>query len=272
MNMRHDRAPGELWVVGIGPGGYADLTHRAEQAIRRADRIVGYSSYTAAVRDWLPNGAYAESPIGAETERCRTALDLARSGERVALVSSGDAGVYAMAGLVYELAWDQDWRFDDPVWPAITVVPGVTAAMAAAALVGAPLMSDFATISLSDLLTPWPAIERRLRGAALGDFVVALYNPMSERRREQLPRACAVLLEERSPNTPVAIVRQACRPEQEVRRATLGELATSHVDMLTVIIIGNSITRLIGDRMVTPRGYPLGNPRQGRNDAPSRPE
>ncbi len=250
-------ASGELSVVGIGPGGYADLTHRAEDALRRADRIVGYHAYTAAVRDWLPNATFVESAIGAEAERCRAALDLARKGYRVALISSGDAGIYAMAGLVYELAWEQGWRFDDVAWPPITVVPGVTAATAAAALVGAPLMSDFATISLSDLLTPWSVIERRLKGAAIGDFVVALYNPMSERRRQQLPLACAVLLTERPAMTPVAIARQVCRPEQEVRMTTLGELAATRVDMLTVVIIGNSATRLLGGRLVTPRGYPL---------------
>jgi len=250
-------APGELSVVGIGPGGYADLTHRAEDALRRAERIVGYHAYTAAVRDWLPTATFAESAIGAEAERCRTALDLAREGYTVALVSSGDAGVYAMAGLVFELAWAQGWRFDDAGWPPITVIPGVTAATAAAALVGAPLMSDFATISLSDLLTPWPVIERRLRGAAIGDFVVALYNPMSERRRQQLPLACAILLTERSAMTPVAIVRQVCRPEQEVHLTTLGELAATRVDMLTVVIVGNAATRLLGGRLVTPRGYPL---------------
>lgn len=250
-------ALGELSVVGIGPGGYADLTHRAEDALRRADRIVGYHAYTAAVRDWLPNATFVESAIGAEAERCRTALDLARAGRAVALVSSGDAGIYAMAGLVYELAWEQGWRFDDAARPPITVIPGVTAATAAAALVGAPLMSDFATISLSDLLTPWPVIERRLKGAAIGDFVVALYNPMSERRQQQLPLACAILLTERPATTPVAIVRQVCRPEQEVHLTTLGELTVTPVDMLTVVIVGNSATRLLGGRLVTPRGYPL---------------
>lgn len=250
-------ATGELSVVGIGPGGFADLTHRAEDALRRADRIVGYHAYTAAVRDWLPNATFVESAIGAETERCQAALHLAQGGQRIALVSSGDAGIYAMAGLVYELAWEQGWRFNDVNWPPITVVPGVTAATAAAALVGAPLMSDFATISLSDLLTPWPVIERRLRGAAIGDFVVALYNPMSERRRHQLPLACAILLTERPATTPVAIVRQVCRPEQEVHRTTLGELAATPVDMLTIVIVGNFATRLLGGRLVTPRGYPL---------------
>lgn len=248
---------GNLAVVGIGPGGQADLTGRAEEALRRADRIVGYQAYAAMIRAWLPDSVFVESSIGAETERCRTALDLANRGHRVALICSGDAGIYAMAGLVYELAWQQGWRFDDAAWPAITVVPGVTAATAAAALVGAPLMSDFATISLSDLLTPWSVIERRLRGAALGDFVVALYNPMSERRRRQLPLACAVLLEQRVATTPVAIVRQVGRPEQEVRMTTLGQLATKIVDMLSVIIVGNSTTRVLDGRLVTPRGYPL---------------
>ena len=257
--------PGTLTVVGLGPGGYQDLTHRAAEALRHAECILGYHAYIGAVREWLPHAAYFPSPIGAESDRCNDALDRAARGQRVALVSSGDAGIYAMAGLVYELAWERGWRFDGPSWPTISVVAGVTAATAAAALVGAPLMSDFASISLSDLMTPWPVIERRLHGAALGDFVVALYNPMSERRRAHLPGACAILLAERSPATPVAIVRQACRPGQDVLHTTLGALATTRVDMLTVIIVGNSTTRLLGDRMVTPRGYPTAAKEEGSN-------
>ncbi len=247
---------GLLSVVGIGPGDYPDLTHRAADTLQRAERIVGYSLYTALVREWLPEAQYIESPIGAESERCGAALDMAAGGLRVALVSSGDAGIYAMAGLVYELAWERGWRFDTPHRPHIEVIAGVTAASAAAALVGAPLMSDFATISLSDLMTPWSVIEQRLRGAALGDFVVALYNPMSRKRHHQLPRACEILLQQHNAATPVAIVRQVCRPEQEARFTTLEQLAREQIDMLTLVIVGNSATRMLGGRMVTLRGYP----------------
>ncbi|MCL4543389.1 MAG: precorrin-3B C(17)-methyltransferase [Chloroflexi bacterium] len=247
--------PGNLAVIGLGPGGHADLSERAIEALRNADRIAGYTGYTDLVRQWLPAAHYVDSPLGSEVDRCQVALTLAREGLHVALVSSGDAGVYGMSGLVYELAWEQGWQFDDDRWPQITVIPGITAATAAAALAGAPLMCDFAVVSLSDLLMPWSIIERRLRAAAAGDFVIAIYNPMSRRRTHQLAAACAILLQEHSAATPVAIVHQAGRTDQSVQVTTLEELEHTTVDMFTTIIVGNSLTRVLGGRLVTPRGY-----------------
>ncbi|MCL4541350.1 MAG: precorrin-3B C(17)-methyltransferase [Chloroflexi bacterium] len=266
--MNEPSKQGSIVVCGLGPGGYADMTHRVTEALCQADIIIGYRGYTDLVRHWYPDAPIVESELGAEYERCLHALNSAQQGHTVALVSSGDAGIYAMAGLLYEVAWEAGWRFTDGHWPSISVLPGVTAATAAAARIGAPLMSDYATVSLSDLLLPWPLIERRLRAAAQGDFVLAIYNPMSRRRREHLPRACAILLEERSAATPVAIVRQVSRPGETVEITTLEELTTTLVDMLTVIIVGNSSTRVLDGRLVTARGYPLHLPATGSGELP----
>lgn len=247
---------GHLAVVGIGPGGEEDVTARARRALEEAEAVVGYHGYLDLVRPWLGRKAYHGSPIGDEAERCRLAIDLARRGRRVALVSSGDAGIYGMAGLVFELL-EADGRAAEAA--QVEVVAGVSAAQAAAALLGAPLMSDFAAVSLSDLMTPWPAIERRLEAAAAADFVVALYNPASARRREQLPRAREILLRHRGSETPVGVVRNAGRPGQDVRLTTLGGLLDEPVDMLTVVVVGNSATIRVGDCMVTRRGYTGGS-------------
>jgi precorrin-3B C17-methyltransferase len=188
-------------------------------------------------------------------ERCRRAVELALEGRRVAVVSTGDPGVYGMAGLVIELlaAADPDGRV------GVEIVPGVSAVGAAASVLGAPLMTDFAVISLSDLLTPWKVIERRLEGAGLGDFVVALYNPRSRKRTDHLDRACGILLRHRPPETPVGIVRNALREGQEVTLTTLGAAAGCEVDMMSVVIVGNGATRLISrpgrGLLVTARGY-----------------
>ena len=183
-----------------------------------------------------------------ETTRAQAAVAEATAGARVAVVSTGDAGVYGMAGLVLELMPE-----GSPV--TVEVVPGVTAASAAAACLGAPLMNDFAVVSLSDLMTPLETIERRLRAAAEGDFVIALYNPRSSRRHEPLRRALAILRTQRTPGTPVGLVRNALRDGQETRITTLGELREEDVDMLTILVVGNSVTVLRDGRMVTPRGY-----------------
>jgi precorrin-3B C17-methyltransferase len=184
-------------------------------------------------------------------ERARLALELAREGRRAALVSSGDAGVYGTAGIVFELLAESDASDAVP----IEVVPGVSAAHAAAALLGAPLMNDYAAISLSDLMTPWEIIARRLEAAAAADFVVALYNPASARRREQLAQAHQIFLRHRSPDTPVGIVRNAGRPGETVQVIPLGELLDHPVDMSTIVLIGNRATIRVGNRMVTRRGY-----------------
>jgi cobalt-factor III methyltransferase len=242
------KGAGRIDVVGLGPGDPQLLTQRAMDTLRAADAIVGYAGY---LKPLAALGLRAElhgSPIGAETDRARHALELAGADRRVALVSSGDAGVYGMASLLLETA-EQGPQME------IEVVPGVTAAVAAGALLGAPLGHDFACISLSDLLTPWETIEARLEAAARADFVLALYNPLSERRTWQLPRACEILLRQRAPQTPVGLVDRAYRPGQRVWQTTLAELTTEGVGMETTLIIGSSRTRLVQGRLVTPRGY-----------------
>ena len=198
----------------------------------------------------FPDKEYFSTPLTQDIERCRAALERARSGRTTALVCSGDAGVYGMAGPVLELA---------PQFPEveIQVVPGVTAALAGAAVLGAPLMHDFAVLSLSDLLTPWEVIRRRLELAAQGDFVLCLYNPSSRRRRDHLRMACDIVLVHRGPETVCGWVRNAGRAQEEHQVLTLGELREAQVDMFTTVFIGSAATRRIGDRMVTPRGYEL---------------
>jgi cobalt-precorrin 5A hydrolase/precorrin-3B C17-methyltransferase len=246
---RRARPEGHLAVVGLGPGAVAHRTPAAATAIRHAEVVIGYGPYVDQAADLLgPGHVVVRSPIGAERDRCTEAVARAANGQHVALVCSGDAGIYAMASLVFELT---------PAFgePPVTVVPGVTAATAAAAVLGAPLGHDHCSISLSDLLTPWPVIEARLRAAADGDFVVSLYNPRSRTRRHQLPRALALLGARRDPDTPAAVVTDVGRPGAQVIRTTLGRLDPDQVDMLSLVVIGSSITRWSGPHMVTPRGY-----------------
>lgn len=244
-------APGRLFVVGLGPGDPRLLTPHARAILESADVVVGYALYVEQVRAWLPTTAVRASPIGDEQARAHEALALAADGQRVALVSSGDAGVYGMASVALE-EWE---RWQPERAPAIEVVPGVTALLAAAALLGAPLGTDFAAVSLSDLLVPWPTIARRLEAVAAADFVVALYNPASRGRQWQLREACAILGARRPASTPVGIVRNASRPEQRVEIVTLAEVVAQTVDMLTILIIGNAGTRRTGSWLLTPRGY-----------------
>jgi cobalt-precorrin 5A hydrolase/precorrin-3B C17-methyltransferase len=240
---------GHLAVVGLGPGDPALRTPAAAAAVRQADVVIGYGPYVDLAEDLLAvRQTIVRSPIGAEAERVTEALGRAAAGERVALVCSGDPGVYAMASLVIELAPQHG---DPPV----TVVPGVTAALAAAAVLGAPLGHDHAAVSLSDLLTPWAVIERRLRAVAEGDFTVSLYNPRSKRRTTQLDTALRILAAHRPPGTPAAILTDVGRPAQRVIRTTLDALDPEQVDMLSLVIVGSSTTRWSGRRMVTPRGY-----------------
>jgi precorrin-2 C20-methyltransferase/precorrin-3B C17-methyltransferase len=240
--------PEKLWVVGLGPGDSGLLTPRARDVLRTAEVILGYDGYLQLLAPLGLTAALRGSPIGAEPERAAQALALARDGRRVVLVSSGDAGVYGMASLVLETA-EQMPDLD------IEVVPGVTAATAAAAVLGAPLGHDFACISLSDLLTPWDVIERRLEAIGAGDLVLALYNPVSRRRTWQLPRARETLLVHRPPHTPVGLVDRAYRPGMRVWHTTLADLSAEGVTMETTVIIGSSRTRVVNGRMVTPRGY-----------------
>ncbi len=243
---------GTLAVVGIGPGAPEDMTLRARTALERAEAVVGYGLYLDMLRPWLRQKQYYASLIGEETVRCRLAISLMRAGKQVALVSSGDAGIYGMAGLVFELLAEEGVPAD---MERVTVVPGVSAAQAAAAALGAPLMSDYATISLSDLMTPWEVIKQRLQAAAGADLVVALYNPASKRRQQPIARAQAIFLARRPPDTPVALVYDVTRPGQHVTVTDLQRLLEYPITMLTLVIIGNSKTNRWGDRLVTKRGY-----------------
>lgn len=250
------RPRGSLAVIGIGPGDHIWRTPEAGMALSGASDVVGYGLYLDLLGAVIAGKTRHESGLGAEEARVRMALDLAAAGRAVALVSSGDAGIYGLAALVFELL-DHERR---PEWQrvAVSVVPGLSALQAAAARLGAPLGHDFCAISLSDLLTPWPVIERRLRAAAEGDFVVALYNPRSERRRTQLSQARDILLTHRSADTPVALARNLGRPGESVTITSLGALVPEGVDMLTLVLVGSNATRLLPGlvpRLYTPRGY-----------------
>ncbi|MFC9928256.1 precorrin-3B C(17)-methyltransferase [Streptomyces sp. NPDC127190] len=238
---------GRLAVVGLGPGARDLLTPRAVAELRRASVLVGLDQYVDQIRDLLrPGTRVLESGLGAEEERARTAVAEARRGQAVALIGSGDAGVYAMASpALAEASDDID----------VVGVPGVTAALAAGAILGAPLGHDHVSISLSDLHTPWEVIERRVRAAAESDLVVTFYNPRSRGRDWQLPKALGILAEHREPTTPVGVVRNASRPDGTSRVTTLAGLDPATVDMMTVVTVGNTATRVIAGRMVTPRGY-----------------
>jgi len=247
--MTEKQAPGKLYVVGLGPGGAEHLTPAARAALEASDAIAGYKTYLELIpAELLEHKRLLSSGMRQEVERCRLALEEVRAGQTVALVSSGDSGIYGMAGLVLEMVADEPLE--------VEVVPGISAVQAAAARLGAPLMHDFAVISLSDLLTPWEKIVARLEAAAAADFVVALYNPRSKSRTSQIVTAREILLQQRAPDTPVGIVRQATRPDETVTLTTLGEMLEYPIDMFSVVLIGNRATRIDSrGRMVTPRGY-----------------
>lgn len=238
---------GELFVVGIGPGAADEMTLRAVDTLRLAEVIAGYQGYIDLIRPLYPDKEYIATPMRGEEERCRLLISEALNGKNAAMVCSGDAGVYGMAGLLCEKAEGTGLR--------VNVVPGVTAALSGAALLGAPLGHDFAVISLSDLLTPWETIEKRLDCAAAGDLCIALYNPASMKRRDHLRRACEILLRHASPDTVCGAVRNIARPGETVQLMVLNELKNYQADMFTTVFIGNSRTRIIDGRMVTPRGY-----------------
>ncbi|NMM23682.1 MAG: precorrin-3B C(17)-methyltransferase [Phycicoccus sp.] len=243
---RH-RPRGRLAIVGLGPGSRDLLTDAARDELRRASVIVGLDQYVDQIRDLLrPGTEILSSGLGQEEERAHTAVARARDGFAVALIGSGDAGVYAMASPALEVA---DEAID------VVGIPGVTAALAAAAVLGAPLGHDHCYLSLSDLHTPWPVIERRVRAAAQGDFVLLCYNPRSAKRDWQLGRALELLAEHRPPTTPIGVVRNASRPDQSAILTTIADFDPTVVDMYSLVVIGASQTRIVGGRMVTPRGY-----------------
>ena len=237
-----------MTIVGIGPGGYEDMTVRAINAIKNAEVVTGYRLYLGLVKDLIGGKETFCTEMRGEVERCQKAAEYALSGRNVVLISSGDAGIYGMAGLMLKV-------LEDHPEVETEVIAGVSACQSGGAVLGAPLVHDFAVISLSDLLTPWELIEKRLAAAAGADFVIVLYNPGSHKRADYLSKACDILLQYKSPDTICGIVKNISRDGEEHRILTLGELRHTRVDMLTTVFIGNSHTSIINGKMVTPRGY-----------------
>ncbi len=245
-----DQQTGSLAVVGTGPGAVDLITPRARQAIQQAEVVVGYKTYLDLVTDcFTPGQQVISSAMMQEIDRCRKALALADDGSRVALVCGGDPGIYAMAGLVYELVRETGSK------SMIEIIPGIAALNSCAAILGAPLMHDFAAVSLSDLMTPWEIIEKRLQAAAMADFVTVIYNPKSRKRTTQIVRAREIMLAYRKPETPVGIVTGATRPHESVCLTSLQAMLDAEIGMQSTVIIGNSQTFVFGDTMITPRGY-----------------
>ncbi len=239
---------GKVYVVGIGPGAKDQMTVRAAKVLSECQVIVGYTVYIDLIKEEYPDKICLPTPMRQEVQRCRMALEEAGKEQNVAVVCSGDAGIYGMAGLVYELAADYSGV-------EIEVVPGITAASGGAAILGAPLMHDFAVISLSDLMTPWEKIEKRLRMAAMADFVICIYNPSSRKRADYLKKACLCMMEYKKEDTVCGIVKNIGREGECMKILSLKELSETDVDMFTTVFVGNEETRIIGDKMVTPRGY-----------------
>ncbi len=245
---------GKILLVGFGPGSEEQMTLRARAAIEESDVVIGYSTYIKLVEHLLSGKEVVRKGMTEEIDRSIEALEQAKLGKTIALISSGDIGVYGMAGPTYEVLLQSGWRpGSDEI--EVEVIPGTTALNAAASLVGAPLTHDFCAISLSDLLTPWPQIARRLEAAARGNFVVALYNPKSGRRTEQIVEAQRILLQFRAPSTPVAIVKSAYRKRQNIQQVELAQMSRCDIGMLSTVIIGNSDSYWQEGLMITPRGY-----------------
>ena len=238
----------KLYVVGIGPGAYEKMTIEAAEALKNSDVIIGYTVYVDLVKEHFAGKEFLTTPMKKEVERCKMAFEEAMKGKTVSMICSGDAGVYGMAGLMYEVGMN---------YPEVelSVIAGVTAATGGAAVLGAPLIHDFCLISLSDLLTPWENIETRLLDAAHGDFVICLYNPSSKKRHDYLQKACDLMLKYKSEETVCGIVGNIGRDGESEKVMTLKELRDTQVDMFTTVFIGNSQTKNINGKMVTPRGY-----------------
>ena len=240
----------KLFVVGIGPGNYEGMTIGAVKVLEQADLIVGYTTYCELIKPHFPEKKYLSTPMTQEVQRCRLAFEHAAAGETTAIICSGDAGIYGMASPVLELA--EEYGVE------IEIIAGVTAASSGSALLGSPLTKDFAVVSLSDLLTPMELIEKQLEKAAEADFCIVLYNPSSKKRADYLKKACEIIMRFRSPDTVCGIAQNIGREGEKARILTLSELADTQVDMFTTLIIGNSETKNIGGKMVTPRGYDNG--------------
>ena len=250
--MDMEKKTGNITVVGMGPGRESMMTNEALQALDSADVIVGYTVYLDLLGERFAGKESLSTPMKQETERCRLAFEEAAKGKSVAMVCSGDAGIYGMASLIFEMK--EELGADGT---GIRVIPGITAASSGAAVLGAPLNHDFCVISLSDLLTPWELIEKRLRAAAAGDFAIAIYNPSSKKRHDYLQKACDILLETAEPERACGYVRSIGRDGEEYHTCTLRELRDAEVDMFTTVFVGNSQSRIIDGRLVTPRGYKL---------------
>lgn len=239
----------KIYVVGIGPGDMENISRKAYRILKNVDVIAGYSTYIDLVRDEFPHKDFYSSGMKKEVERCQEVLSICRSGKDVALISSGDAGIYGMAGIMLEVALESEVE--------VEVVPGITSAIAGASLAGAPLMHDSATISLSDLLTDWDMILERLDAVSRADFVISLYNPRSRGRVKQIERAREIFLKYKSPETPVALLRNIGRSEESCILTDLENFLNFQVDMFTMVIIGNSKSFISEGKMITPRGYRL---------------
>ncbi len=246
---------GILYIVGVGPGDGANMTFRAKEAIAESDTIVGYETYVNLVQDLISGKDVYRYAMTQEVERAKQCIDLAMSGKTVSLVSSGDPGIYGMAGLIYETLAEQNWNAKDGLH--VEVIPGVSALNSCASIVGSPLMTDFAVLSMSDLLVPWEIITKRVEAAAQGDFVIVIYNPASKRRIHQLQDARRIMLKYRKPSTPVAIVKGAYRESQSVVLTDLERMEehSAKLGMISTVIIGNSSTYMYQDLMINPRGY-----------------
>ena len=238
----------KIYVTGLGPGAADQMTIRAKKVLEKCPVIIGYTVYIDLIREEFPDKTFLSTPMRKEADRCRMAFEEAQKGRDVAMVCSGDSGIYGMAGLICEIGKD----YPDV---GIEIVPGITAASGGAAVLGAPLMHDFAVISLSDLLTPWDKIEKRIRAAAEADFVLCIYNPSSKKRADYLRKACGMILEYRNPETVCGIVRNIGRDGEIYEILSLERLKDTQVDMFTTVFIGNSNTMELNGRMVTPRGY-----------------
>lgn len=239
---------GKLSVVGIGPGSRENMTIKADNSLKSCDVIIGYNVYVDLIREYYPDKEFLTTPMTQETKRCQMALDLAGQGKTVAMVCSGDSGIYGMASLIYELRGES-------TFPEVEVVPGLTAACSGGALLGAPLNHDFAVISLSDRLTAWEKIEKRLEYAAAADLTIVLYNPASRGRPDHLRRACDILLRHLPEDRLCGVAQNIDRDGENRRLMTLGELRTASADMFCTVFIGNETTKEIAGNMVTPRGY-----------------
>ena len=246
---------GKLYIVGVGPGHHDHMTFRAKEVIGESDTIVGYETYVNLVQDLIQGKTIHRYAMTQEVERAHQCIDLAKSGKIVSLVSSGDPGIYGMAGLIYETLAESGWNPEDEL--KVEIVPGVSALNSCASIVGSPLMTDFAVVSMSDLLVPWEVIQKRVESAAQGDFVIVIYNPASKKRVHQLQDTRKVLLKYRKPSTPVAIIKGAFRESETIVMTDLENLSSysDELGMTTTVIIGNSSTYTYKDLMINPRGY-----------------